>query len=333
VVLILLSETGKGNAASAAASVRSSYTGLRLALLVGVCGGVPRTGKGGGDEVLLGDVVISKIVVQYDFGSQYPDQFIMKDTFGKPTRDIRNFLILFETDDHSGSLREGSIHYLDELQNRAISKGRGNKYNYPGTSEDKLFRPNYRHKHHGSPPCICNQCSDNSHPVCEGALKSSCADLQCDDSFLVPRERLKEKQKMEQDNNNEFQAPAIHIGGIASGDTVMKSGEHRDDIAGREGVIAFEMEGAGVWEEVPCIVVKGVCDYADCHKNKKWQNFAAATAASTMKAILERYIQTDKVPGAVYFGGNDRVGIMSNNASNISISSNGQVGRSSNYSF
>jgi nucleoside phosphorylase len=78
----------------------------------------------------------------------------------------------------------------------------------------------------------------------------------------------------------------------------MKSGEDRDMLARREGVIAFEMEGAGIWEEVPCIVVKGVCDYADCHKSRKWQNFAAATAASTSKAILERYIQIDKVPRA-----------------------------------
>lgn len=54
------------------------------------------------------------------------------------------------------------------------------------------------------------------------------------------------------------------------------------------------MEGAGVWDEVPSIVVKGVCDYADSHKHNGWQNFAAATAASVSKAILERYIRTDK---------------------------------------
>jgi hypothetical protein len=74
----------------------------------------------------------------------------------------------------------------------------------------------------------------------------------------------------------------------------MKSGEDRDRIAKTKGVIAFEMEGAGIWEEVPCLIIKGVCDYADCHKNKKWQNFAAATAASAAKAILERYAWIDK---------------------------------------
>ncbi|KAH6653392.1 hypothetical protein BKA67DRAFT_519313, partial [Truncatella angustata] len=43
----------------------------------------------------------------------------------------------------------------------------------------------------------------------------------------------------------------------------------------------------------PCVGVKGVCDYADSHKNKKWQPFAAATTASVTKAILGQYTQTD----------------------------------------
>jgi hypothetical protein len=70
----------------------------------------------------------------------------------------------------------------------------------------------------------------------------------------------------------------------------MKSGEDRDDIATRDGVIAFEMEGAGVWENFPAsLVIKGVCDYADSHKSKKWQNYAAATAAAVTKGFLENW--------------------------------------------
>ena len=90
-----------------------------------------------------------------------------------------------------------------------------------------------------------------------------------------------------------IQSPLIFVGRIASGDTVMKSGKDRDRIAKEQNVIAFEMEGAGFWEELPCLVVKGVCDYADSHKDKSWQPFAAATAAATMRALLERYIRTD----------------------------------------
>jgi hypothetical protein len=49
------------------------------------------------------------------------------------------------------------------------------------------------------------------------------------------------------------------------------------------------MEGAGICEDLPCIAVRGVCDYADSHKDKKWQKYAAATAVSASKAVLEQY--------------------------------------------
>jgi nucleoside phosphorylase len=88
--------------------------------------------------------------------------------------------------------------------------------------------------------------------------------------------------------------PIIHFGLVASGDTVMKSGEERDIIAAKEKVIAFEMEGAGVWNNFPCIEIKGVCDYADAHKNKKWQGYAATAAAACMRALLEEWMSTDK---------------------------------------
>ncbi|KAL4946579.1 hypothetical protein BDV06DRAFT_218295 [Aspergillus oleicola] len=70
----------------------------------------------------------------------------------------------------------------------------------------------------------------------------------------------------------------------------MKSGKHRDEIARKEKVIGFEMEGAGVLGNVPCIIIKGVCDYADSHKNKLWQAYAAATGASAVKAFLEYWM-------------------------------------------
>ncbi|KAL2138812.1 hypothetical protein VTI28DRAFT_6195 [Corynascus sepedonium] len=66
----------------------------------------------------------------------------------------------------------------------------------------------------------------------------------------------------------------------------MKSGEDRDNIARQEGLIAFEMEGAGVWDSFPCVMIKGACDYADSHKSKAWQRYAAATAAACTKAFL-----------------------------------------------
>jgi hypothetical protein len=74
---------------------------------------------------------------------------------------------------------------------------------------------------------------------------------------------------------------------MASGDTVIKSGKHRDQIAEQDNVIAFEMEGAGVFSYFPYgLVIKGVCDYADSHKHKRWQRYSAATAAAFTKSLL-----------------------------------------------
>ncbi|KUL83960.1 hypothetical protein ZTR_07085 [Talaromyces verruculosus] len=96
VVLTLLSNTGKANAASAAAIIRSSYTEIKLALLIGVCGGVPQAPNHSKDGILLGDVIIGKSVIQYDFGRQYPDKFVrkndVKDNLRNPVKDIRNLL-------------------------------------------------------------------------------------------------------------------------------------------------------------------------------------------------------------------------------------------------
>lgn len=285
VVLALLPSMGKASAASTAASIRSSYRHVRLCFLVGICGGVPQTGS---KEILLGDVVVGKAIVSYDFGRQYPDGFTLKDGIEsnttKPDRHIRKQLAMFETINGRLRFQEEIARFLEKLQAKAIQQGCGAKYRYPGTDEDRLFLPEYRHKHRISPACICSKCEKGSDPICEDAIKSLCQDLGCAEQYLVPRTRLKKKRAGE---IRKAQDPAIHIGIVGSGDRVIKSGEHRDSIAKPKGIIAFEMEGAGIMEEIPCVVVKGVCDYADCHKSKKWQDFAAATAASALQAILD----------------------------------------------
>lgn len=54
-------------------------------------------------------------------------------------------------------------------------------------------------------------------------------------------------------------------------------------------VIAFGVEGAGVGDKLPCLVVKAVCDCADSHKNKRWQDYTAGVAAAAAKSILDLY--------------------------------------------
>ncbi|RSL99213.1 hypothetical protein CEP52_009867 [Fusarium oligoseptatum] len=79
--------------------------------------------------------------------------------------------------------------------------------------------------------------------------------------------------------------PAIHFGLIASGDAVMKSADHRDGIASRDEIIAFEMEGAAVWEIFPCLVIKGVCDYADSLKNKGVPTLCGCNSSSMYESL------------------------------------------------
>ncbi|EEU39806.1 uncharacterized protein NECHADRAFT_39585, partial [Fusarium vanettenii 77-13-4] len=287
VVLALLSRMGKTNAASTAASIAMSYSGLRIALLVGVCGAAPRNKD---EEILLGDVVISSRVIEYDFGRQYPDKFVRKATLhdghGGHNKDIRSLLITLDTDRGLSRLEECTISFLQKLQADVFETKHRGKYDYPGTSEDTLFKTSHRHKHHGLPSCVCVSCFSDADPVCEEATNSTCAELGCSNGPVVTRERLQAKQRAEQESEATAQHPTIHIGPVASGDKVMRSAAERDRLCKEEGVIAFDMEGAGVWDELPCIIVKGACDYADSHKNKKWQRFAAATAASAAKALL-----------------------------------------------
>lgn len=83
---------------------------------------------------------------------------------------------------------------------------------------------------------------------------------------------------------------------------VLTSAIDRERIHKETKAVAFEMEGAGVWDEVPCIVLKAICGYADSHEHKGWQKYAAATAAAASKAVLERYIHTDKAGVAQELG-------------------------------
>ncbi|KAL8294754.1 hypothetical protein RB600_000623 [Gaeumannomyces tritici] len=280
VVLLVLPNMGKEAAAAASAHMLSSFPNIKLALVVGICGGLPRIGD---EEAFLGDVVISRSIVNYDFGRQYPDKFVVKssveDSLGRANKDIRGLLNLFDREHDLGVLQSKAVANLNRLQVAAVAKRRKAKYTLPPDNTDKLFLPDYQHAHRNKE---CDACAANSIRFCEEASKLSCDVVGCDLSLHKPRQNRQQERPAEL-------VPRIFIGKVASGNAVMKSGQHRDRIAEEHEIIAFEMEGAGAWDEVPCIVVKGICDYADSHKNKQWQNLAAATAASVAVGILAKY--------------------------------------------
>ncbi|KAJ5009127.1 Kinesin light chain [Colletotrichum sp. SAR 10_99] len=88
--------------------------------------------------------------------------------------------------------------------------------------------------------------------------------------------------------------PNIRIGlmvGVGGGapskqHDVMKNAEIRDKLSAERGVLCFEMEAAGLMNHFPCLVIRGICDYSDSHKNKQWQGFAVMVAAAYAKDLL-----------------------------------------------
>ncbi|KAK8064707.1 hypothetical protein PG994_007345, partial [Apiospora phragmitis] len=80
--------------------------------------------------------------------------------------------------------------------------------------------------------------------------------------------------------------PQVHYGTIGSSNMVVEDTKTRDKLRDIMGILCVEMEAAGLMEAFPCLVVRGISDYADSHKNKKWQLYAAATAAAYTKELL-----------------------------------------------
>ncbi|TFB00419.1 hypothetical protein CCMA1212_007758 [Trichoderma ghanense] len=292
IVLLLLSRIGKVSAANAASSLHASFPRLRLVALVGGCAAAPRSKHA---DILLGDVIISTGVVQYDLGTKHPGRFArknnIKSNLSKPRKEIENILAALQVSAMRDRLTARTASLLLDLQTSTARLGYGAKYQYPGIREDRLFEANYPHKHRNKHCIICNE-SPNA--VCETALRASCEELQCQSHQLVYRKRLEEKLSSCQKGDISHQDPAIWFGTFGSGDTVMRSGQDRDTLASEENMIAFEMEAAGIWEELPSIVIKGAFDYGDSHKNKRWQAFASATAACVTRAIVEQLAWTDR---------------------------------------
>ena len=128
-------------------------------------------------------------------------------------------------------------------------------YVYQGTENDRLFDSAFRHA---------------------GGLSCS----------ACPAEH--EQEREDRPDN----VPVIHYGIIASGNTLMKDAGQRDTLAQAikkaTGVdaLCLEMEAAGLMNSFPCLVIRGISDYCDTHKNDRWQRYAAATAAAYAKELL-----------------------------------------------
>ncbi|KAL0944678.1 g-protein beta wd-40 repeats containing [Colletotrichum truncatum] len=248
---------GTTTAATVAKDLLRTFKSIRFGLLVGIGGGAPsRT-----NDIRLGDVVVSQPtgtsggVIQYDRGKTVQHgEFQRTGSLNSPPQVLLTALARLQTEHMTNGSKIPQ--YLSELVQKSPERVK-RRFSYQGSLNDHLFQAKYNHV----------------------SQDSSCD--QCDPAHTIQRDARDDTE------------PFIHYGTIASGNQVIKHGETRDRLARGLGALCFEMEAAGL-QDFPCLVIRGICDYSDSHKNKVWQEYAAATAAAFAKELLS-IIRPEKV--------------------------------------
>jgi nucleoside phosphorylase len=245
-------ETGNNPAATVAARMAMNFPSLKFGLMVGIGGGAPSPPDY--NDIRLGDVVVSSAtgefggVVQYDRGKTVQKGvFARTGSLNRPPEVLRQAVT-----DLRATYRLKRGRFTEYLSQMVLEFGTFASPLATQGSQDILFRPDYDHP------------KESSASTCE---------------FCEAAQRI---QRSPRSPN-----PVIHYGTIASGNQVMRNGLERDQISKElGGVLCFEMEAAGLMNTFPCLVIRGICDYSDSHKNKNWQAYAAAVAAAYTKELL-----------------------------------------------
>ncbi|KAI0569990.1 TPR-12 multi-domain protein [Pyrenophora tritici-repentis] len=247
-------ETGNVNAGRLTGSMFKTFPNIRMAVLVGIGGGIPglAVSEDSLENVHLGDVVVGwpgdgkPACVYHERGRWKVDgQFEMVGTMGNPDWRLTNALGFLAVD-----YEMGKTTFEDQLARLQRSKSK-KKFTRPRLKHDKLFKTTYRHA---------------------GDYRSNCTT--CDPSELVQRPQRSEEEQ---------HTLVFHRGRIATGNAVIHDGELRDQIRARcDGALCVEMEAAGVDANRRCLVIRGISNYADSHKSDMWRSYAAGNAAATV---------------------------------------------------
>ncbi|OAL55722.1 purine and uridine phosphorylase [Pyrenochaeta sp. DS3sAY3a] len=232
---------------SSAATVASCMKSTFTSVRFGLMVGIGGGVPSGEFDIRLGDVVVSLPHIGHGGVIQYD--------FGKT--------------EPSGFLRTGALNNPPALLLSAVSTLRANHYREMCSLlpyVDKIGRRK-RFKRTSTGPDVLFEATYNH------VVGTTCE--QCDKKRTIQREE------------RECSEIVVHYGTIASGNCVMKDGKTRDQLSMElGGVLCFEMEAAGLMNSFPCLVIRGISDYADSHKNKTWQPYAAAVAAAYGKGLL-----------------------------------------------
>jgi nucleoside phosphorylase len=253
--------TGNVNAGRLTGALFKTFPNIRMAVLVGIGGGIPRAeaSEDSLGDVHLGDVVVGwpgdgkPACIYHERGRSKTDgQFEMVGTMQDPDWRLTSALGFLAID-----YEMGTTTFNDQLERLKRNKKNKNKFAHPGLEHDKLFEADHHHVGHYGSECMT-----------------------CDSSKLVQRPQRSEE---------ELQTLVFHQGRIATGNAVIQDGELRDKIRERcDGALCVEMEAAGVDANRRCLVVRGISDYADSHKSDRWRLHAAGNAAAFTRELLCR---------------------------------------------
>ncbi|KAF3925411.1 Ankyrin-1 [Arthrobotrys entomopaga] len=247
-------EYGKSSATAVAKDILRSFPNIRVGLMVGIGGGAPSSSN----DVRLGDIVVGVPgngrggVLQYDLGKKIQGQsFHITGFLNTPPS------VLLTAVSGLSARYELEGHKLEDRIDDVLANNPRlrRKYRRPDSKTDRLFHSHVVHHEQGKACDI----------ICGGD----------------PLELVARPARTADDDN-----PAIHYGLIASGDSLIKDAIFRDELAAEHGVLCVEMEAAGLMNQFPCLVIRGICDYSDSHKNKEWQGYAAMSAAAYAKDLL-----------------------------------------------
>ncbi|KAJ4295517.1 hypothetical protein N0V90_007530 [Kalmusia sp. IMI 367209] len=253
-------EQGTVATAQFVTTIRLTFPNVTIGLLIGIGGGIPRPPK---YAVRLGDVVVGApeegpAVIQYDLGKRTVDGFEVTRSVAGPPALLRKVVNKI-IGAMSWQTEEHDI-LKPHLDRFSLYPRLSREYQRPSVP-DRLFQSTFLHKE-------STECASH------------------DEQF---------EQVRPLPNSEHI---GIHYGTILSGNTLMKSSEDRDLLSQKhKDALCFEMEAAGLMDVFPCLVIRGISDYSDSHKNDAWQNYAAATAAAYAREfLLNMSEQTPRAP-------------------------------------
>jgi nucleoside phosphorylase len=246
-----------------------TFPNIRFGLMVGIGGGAPSEDH----DIRLGDIVVGisrngkNELLQYDFGKTIQNRNFQRiETRNNTPLVLQNAVGALEAEySLNGHELQKSIHNALTARKRIKRQ-----YKKPDEKSDVLYKSDCLHINESSGACSALCGNKSEHIVRRPALSNNNEE---DDS---------DTDEISRDD------PTIHYGLIASANQLMKNAEIRNSLAKESGVLCFEMEAAGLQDHFPCLVIRGICDYSDTHKNNQWHGYAAMSAAAYAKDLLNR---------------------------------------------